>query len=492
MDGMNAFDRQLASVVLRRVGPSEPVDDAAILTAITTTQSPKWRFQSMFSTTKFVIAGAILALFGGFLLSGILTQEPSDDRLPAVGASASATTQAEPTDAATSEPDPTAEIEADDTTTTSDLLPGVDLVTEEVEPGVYRVLGDGGRGLGQNVWDIAITPDGDAWVEKHRVRYRTWQNRNDKTRIRQEYDGARVMRLGEPGTAPLDVGGGWPRRFYLGLDSRGDVHVGTTTSGGHVLRDGVWQQPERGIYCEGLLVERVCWWSNWDGAAIRRIDHADDRSERLFTHEDLGLEPDAGFGFTFALGDDGTLWTSTSDVHPGAPEGMFTGDGMFTGLASYDGERWTTVEVDEPVPGHALRMAVAPDGTVWVALRGPEDWTELTVVQWDGASWDTFGPVDDRSWSGSSEIHFAPDGTVWFGATTFYDGSDFRRVEIPTSITDGELRVGSHAFGPDGSLWVVLIDMRDPESLGCEVNPDKCEGVASLYVITPEAVAATK
>jgi len=189
-----------------------------------------------------------------------------------------------------------------------------------------------------------------------------------------------------------------------------------------------------------------------------------------------------------ALGDDGTLWTSTSDVHPGAPHGMFTGDGMFTGLASYDGERWTTVEVDEPVPGHALRMAVAPDGTVWVALRGPEDWTKLAVVKWDGATWDTFGPVDDRSWQGSSEIHFAPDGTVWFGATTFYDGSDFRRVEIPTSITDGELRVGSHAFGPDGSLWVVFIDMRDPESLGCEVNPDVCEGVSSLYVITPEAV----
>jgi hypothetical protein len=34
----------------------------------------------MFSATKFVVAGALLALFGGFLLSGVLTQQPSDDR----------------------------------------------------------------------------------------------------------------------------------------------------------------------------------------------------------------------------------------------------------------------------------------------------------------------------------------------------------------------------------------------------------------------------
>jgi hypothetical protein len=37
-----------------------------------------WRFQSMFSATKFVVAGVIVALFGGFLLSGVLTQQPGD------------------------------------------------------------------------------------------------------------------------------------------------------------------------------------------------------------------------------------------------------------------------------------------------------------------------------------------------------------------------------------------------------------------------------
>jgi acetyl esterase/lipase len=42
----------------------------------------------MFNATKFVVAGVIVALFGGFLLSGVLTQPRDDSRAP-VGAQAS-------------------------------------------------------------------------------------------------------------------------------------------------------------------------------------------------------------------------------------------------------------------------------------------------------------------------------------------------------------------------------------------------------------------
>ena len=83
MDDMQTFERRVATEVVQGMGPSEPVDDAAIFTAITATQSPKWRFQSMFSATKFVVAGAIVALFGGFLLAGVLTQQPSEELVPA-------------------------------------------------------------------------------------------------------------------------------------------------------------------------------------------------------------------------------------------------------------------------------------------------------------------------------------------------------------------------------------------------------------------------
>ena len=59
--------------------PARPTLDTP--SAVLDAASPKWRFQSMFSATKFVVAGAIVALFGGFLLAGVLTQ-PSDETVP--------------------------------------------------------------------------------------------------------------------------------------------------------------------------------------------------------------------------------------------------------------------------------------------------------------------------------------------------------------------------------------------------------------------------
>jgi hypothetical protein len=87
MDDMNAFEQRVAAEVIRVMGPPKPVDDAAIYHAITATQSPKWRFPSMSSAVKFVAASAVVALFGGVLLtSQLTTQDPAE---PSVGVSAS-------------------------------------------------------------------------------------------------------------------------------------------------------------------------------------------------------------------------------------------------------------------------------------------------------------------------------------------------------------------------------------------------------------------
>ena len=112
-----------------------------------TTRGPRRQSHSLISATRTVVAGAIVAVFGGFLLAGLLATQPTDDRLPAVGASASATAKNEPTETATSEPGPTTAAEAVTSTTDPDLLPGVDLVVEEVEPGVFGVTSDGVRDL---------------------------------------------------------------------------------------------------------------------------------------------------------------------------------------------------------------------------------------------------------------------------------------------------------------------------------------------------------
>ena len=47
------------------------------------------RFQAMFSATRFVVAGVIVALTGGLALTATQTGPERDQRLPGVGASAS-------------------------------------------------------------------------------------------------------------------------------------------------------------------------------------------------------------------------------------------------------------------------------------------------------------------------------------------------------------------------------------------------------------------
>jgi hypothetical protein len=513
-----AFERQLADESLRIVGPARRVDDLAVYEAVIATRSPTLRFPTLSSASGFVVAAAIVALFGGFLLTGVITQ-PRDEPLSPAAASVSSSP----------------ETDAPEESVHPNLLPGVELTLRDVGPGMYQVLSDGPHDLKQNVWDIAITPNGEAWVEKHRVVYGPKPYRDDRSEASDR--GARVLRLGEPGTMTFTPD---DDDLRLSLTPDGDVNVrGTGSYFGHVWRDGAWQEWEprcpEALVGPGIEVDGMCWHHN--GSGIRQYDRDVDGSERLVTHEDLGLAPGAGYGYRLALGSDGTVWTDTyarardpEDPDP-AP--------VFTGLASYDGERWTTVEADRPVPGDVAALAVAPDGTVWVVLAdasgpsstnivmtwdgktwdtyGPVDdggsalwysdirfapdgtvWVAfdddrtLTVVKWDGATWDTFGPVEDPSEESGHGIHFAPDGRVWFGATTFYDGRDLQPLEIPATIGDGALRVGENAFGPDGSLWVVLIDMRDPKSLGCEVDPRACQGVAALYVITPEAVATVE
>ena len=151
MDDMTAFERQLAAELGRMAGPGRRTDAMAMVRAVSTPSS-RWRFQSTFDALKFVVAGVIVALFSGFVLIGVLAQPPSEESVPGVGASASASPE---------------------TTTRTDLLPGEDLVTEEVEPGVLRVVNDGIRDLARPVpdydyatWGFRVVAglDGSVWM----------------------------------------------------------------------------------------------------------------------------------------------------------------------------------------------------------------------------------------------------------------------------------------------------------------------------------------
>ena len=407
----------------------------------------------MFSATKFVVAVAIVALFGGFLLSGVLTQPPSDEPLP-VGASASATAQAEPTDAATTEPEPTSQVEADDTTTPPDLPPGVDLVTEEVEPGVYRVLSDGVRDLSKRVRDVTVTPEGDVWVELG---------------TQENWD---ILRLGEPGVS-LELGRKSPWTLFT-LDGAPVVSAGGVSS--WRLFDGeAWAKYEPSS-CDkmrsgwphgGIALDGECWAAG-DGNLYRV---GDDGAPLVVDPQEIGLGPDRVIA-SATVAEDGTLWATVY-----GPSGRGLG---FEGLMRYEGSAWEQVPYDQSgeslVDGLDLTgdspVTVGPDGTVWVIetyWRPPGPVSEFHVRllrSWDGAAWTTYGPVETAGVSrgslrGSSSSYLLDDGTVWFrDGLLALDADGFRPLELPGA--------GDLVYGPDGSAWSFT--------------------KGGLYVITPEAV----
>jgi hypothetical protein len=172
MTDMTAFESLIAQDVRDEVGPAETINALAIARKARA-DSTRWRFPSVFSALKFVAAGVIVALFGGFLFAGILTEPQGDEIAPA---------------AVTESPPPT----KDDR-----ILPGVTLSVEEVEPGVFRVLGDGVHDLSVPLSDLGTSfttgHDGSVWL-----------------RSRDE-----AIRLGRAGTLPITQ---FMRSFQVGPD----------------------------------------------------------------------------------------------------------------------------------------------------------------------------------------------------------------------------------------------------------------------------------
>jgi hypothetical protein len=278
MNDMDAFERQLANVMQQGGRPSLPVDAAAMVrSAVTAAPSGRWSVITrrlrggvaptpteggftMFSIAKYVAAGVIVALFGGFLLSSALTTPQGEEAMPAaLTASPSAEAETEAT-----RPDAPSPVSADET------LAG--FVAEQVEPGVIRVANDGvsdlewpldaGCFLGICIPNhLMIGLDGSVWVI--------------------QADG--LQQLGEEGVIPFPVAttqwNAWPKpRIRVGAD-------GTP-----------WMASQREVSADepGRLASSLL---SWDGS---------DWQVRL-TADDSVWE-----GIDFRLQPGGTVWAQTS------------------------------------------------------------------------------------------------------------------------------------------------------------------------------------
>jgi hypothetical protein len=361
-----------------------------------------------FSALKFVTAGLIVGLLGGFLLAGALTTQPVD-QAPA---------------AATDAPSPM---------TTEQLLSVAETV--EVEPGVLQVIDDGIRGLasGDNI-SLVSGRDGGIWLlSKHGfLRVATEGTYEWPTGRAESVSDFEVAPDGTVWTVQVDGDGLAVVRSFDGQQWTSHEPTSDTRTAA-IARDGtvwaMWQEPGSEMVTLGYLAggdrRPVGEWPASElyggdlyltgadeawlfGAPEYRVGKP--RPYRLVDgalrqeYEDTVVAAD--------VGPDGTVWfvsldelirvdgsTGEADPEPWAlPEAMTAEWGSASG--------WTFL------PGDALR--VTPDGGVWFALRaasGPPLSEEHCggIAHFDGTTW--LGPyLADRC---VESIELAADGSAW-------------------------------------------------------------------------------
>jgi hypothetical protein len=194
-----------------------------------------------------------------------------------------------------------------------------------------------------------------------------------------------------------------------------------------------------------------------------RIDADGTRTE--VTKAELGLAPDQ-WVIDGVVAPDGTIWFPV--VH---------GEGAgFDGLTAYDGSTWSVIPFDSDDPVNQFGLGVDADGVVWVPViptvmtLPTEDPSAGEISSWDGVSWTSHRIEGAEERAILFPVLVWPNGTIWFGlVATRWDGSTLSVVE-PAVPPSG--RYGPLATAPDGNAWTVIEEQ--------------------LYVITPEAVAATE
>lgn len=416
MDEMDPFERQLASRLQRKAGQPRSVDAMAIARAATTT-TRRWRVQSAFNATRFVVAAVIVVLFGGFLLAGLLTQ-PSDRPVP-----------------------PAASPEASHRAT-DELL--ARLETEEVAPGVLKVAADGTGQEMSSIGGIIVGDDGTVW---------TWTRASVRELGRQGHRGsiAGDLALGPDGTL-----------WATGKDSCADVLPPISSFDGQswTLRSDGMEAPVSGPdprwppdYIPSLAVggDGVAWavGENCGDIGYDSLLRLGPEGWTIYSIGD-GLPawpcgPDCGGQWSIEITPDGTVWL-------GVPQG---------GLARFDGTTWEVVRPLGADEDHGvISLASNQDGVLWAEIQTDDvvPWyesrlgKERLLARFDGRAWEVFPYVPDSDTDGlgpSSIQAVGPDGAVWL--TDAYSAQDRGRAIIDLDLSD----VGwlSLPVSFDGERW---------------------------------------
>jgi hypothetical protein len=483
MDEMTAFERQISREVVREAGP-DPRFDALSIARSVARHRRTWRLQSMIGATKLVLGVGVVGVFSGVLLVTVSTNQPSAESVPAAALS----------------PTPIPE-----------LLPGVDLVTDEVDRGVFRVLSDGTDydlsfgTSGNETTQVVAGQDGSVWLFDQARLHRLGQAASTNA-MRLDPYGPDISVAPDGTVSALRRDSPW-----------GSSRVHSLTEGewiSHPLPEGAWangiETPADGSIWASVAVDGCGPYHNSGRLAVARLVDEEWLLERI--------EPaSSADGASLAIGPDGTTLLGRLAL-------CGDSDASTAGLLERGPDGWEASLAVEPTTGGDGGagfgpIAIGRDGTVWAYQSGQVDpWGPRLHRRTDG-DWEIFGEdgsvpmlIGEQMWDGSTTL--TDDGRLWF-AFDHPVALDTHRAwgnkSVAGTLDGGCAGVlsfdgtswGQHLAGacatfvsaaPDGNVWVAVVE---PEHLAewAAAEPDRALDPArarsGLYVITPEAVAAS-
>jgi hypothetical protein len=391
--------------------------------------------RAIWGSARFVVAAAVVALFGGFVLAGILATPEADENSPA---------------ATTPSPSPV---------TVDSVLSG--MVVSEETPGVIVVENDGYRDVtnAPGMWNdgaIAVGRDGTVWI--------IWP-------------AGRFFRLGDEVAFDLEA-------FYDGGDGSYDIRsfeVGPDGTLWAIAANSIvafdpgsdeWARLEAdigGVHDIAIGADGTIW-ATTDAALVRFDDDGPSTYPWPPANvRDMNLD-------SLSVSDDGVVWL------------MWEKDRDWGAVVRFDHGEWRFDPLPGPVQPY-VEADVSPDGILWVA--GDDMYIHHSLARFDGLEWSLFGEADGvQGWGGKQgfipqETLVAPLGgsvvvdvsrAAAFPVNECYGVARYDRdtwVELPSPecVTDADT-------GPDGSVWVLGL-----------LGP-RYDGLR-LTVIRPDAAAVT-
>ena len=462
MDDMTALERQIGDELRREIGPVPRFDAASIVHSVVTTVPPERRSVvtrlrgrisrtptegglTMSSALKFIAASAIVALFGGFLLAGIISTQPIDETTPAV---------------VTESPSPM---------TSEELLAG--MVAEEVEPGVYRVINDGVRELvPADYWGVVAGQDGSVWLEST----------------------GQWLQLGEA-DRPISLGHVAGESVVAADGSLWAIAADNVYSfdGGSWTKWSTDSMPLRGL---AMAPDGAVWVTggeeSGETAGLFRLAGGDLTPMPDWTE----VHSRAAGASHLEVAPDGAVWLMGEET-PDLP-GYDNGGPRVDAFLRFDGDAWeaVTVPVDLRYVAVGQSFDIGADGTLWAAVGNPKEPGD-GLARLDESGWTVFTEADGvRPWGifgffPTDLLHAAPDGSAWVNAEG--DGSSCGGVANFDGTTWtgflSDLCVGDMDVAPDGAVWVQAGPLEVSDTPGFDEW-----GSPHTYVITPEAVAGTE